>query len=258
MSKKFFFFDIDGTLAVGTPGDQYIPESTKYTLKKLEENGHFIAIATGRSYAMAYQYMQELGFENMVSDGGNGITIHNQLIEIKPLDYNKCIALIDECKEKGYIWAFSPDNETRRLAPDDRFFDFTHDVYMDTVVQKGLNPRDYEQIFKVYVACYAPEEEALETLKELPWCRFHKEYLFVEPGDKSVGIKAMVDYFHGDYKDVVVFGDEKNDLSMFCDEWTSIAMGNAISELKEKATYVTTDVEDDGIYNACKHFGWVD
>ena len=45
-------------------------------------------------------------------------------------------------------------------------------------------------------------------LKELPWCRFHEEYLFVEPGDKSVGIKAMVDYFHGNYEDVVVFGDE--------------------------------------------------
>lgn len=29
MDKKFFFFDIDGTLAVGTPGRQYIPESTK-------------------------------------------------------------------------------------------------------------------------------------------------------------------------------------------------------------------------------------
>ena len=157
MSKKFFFFDIDGTLAVGTPGRQYIPESTKYALKKLEENGHFIAIATGRSYAMAYQYMQDLGFENMVSDGGNGITIHNQLIEIKPLDYDKCIALIDECKEKGYIWAFSPDNETRRLAPDDRFYDFTHDVYMDTVVKKGLDPREYERIYKVYVACFAPE-----------------------------------------------------------------------------------------------------
>lgn len=29
MNRKFFFFDIDGTLAVGTPGRQYIPESTK-------------------------------------------------------------------------------------------------------------------------------------------------------------------------------------------------------------------------------------
>ncbi len=52
----------------------------------------------------------------------------------------------------------------------------------------------------------------------------------------------IVDHFNGDYKDVVVFGDEKNDLSMFRDEWTSIAMGNAIDELKEKATYVTTHV----------------
>lgn len=52
MNRKYFFFDIDGTLAVGTPGDQYIPESTQYTLKQLEAEGHFIAIATGRSYKL--------------------------------------------------------------------------------------------------------------------------------------------------------------------------------------------------------------
>ena len=49
MNRKYFFFDIDGTLAVGTPGDQYIPKSTQYALKQLEAQGHFIAIATGRS-----------------------------------------------------------------------------------------------------------------------------------------------------------------------------------------------------------------
>ncbi len=80
----------------------------------------------------------------------------------------------------------------------------------------------------------------------------------MEPGDKSVSIKAIVDYFGGNYEDVVVFGDEKNDLSMFSDEWTSIAMGNAIDELKKKATYVTKNAWDDGIYYACQHFGWVD
>lgn len=207
---------------------------------------------------MAKDHMVKLGFKNMVSDGGNGITIDGQLIEIKPLDYDKCLKLVDECKEKGFIWALSPDNETRRLAPDDRFYDFTHDIYMDTVVQEGLDPRHFDEIYKVYIACYAPEEQKLEALKELPWCRFHKEYLFVEPGDKSVGIKAVVDHFGGDYKDVVVFGDEKNDLSMFIDEWTSIAMGNAIDELKAKATYVTDDASQDGIYKACQHFGWID
>lgn len=45
-----------------------------------------------------------------------------------------------------------------------------------------------------------------------------------------------MDHFGAPYEDVVVFGDQKNDLKMFRDEWTSIAMGNAIDELKEKLT----------------------
>ena len=97
MKRKYFFFDIDGTLAVGVPGKQYIPESTKMAVRKLQEAGHFTAIATGRSYAMAADNMKALGFSNMVSDGGNGITIDNKLIEIKPLDYDKCLKLIEEC-----------------------------------------------------------------------------------------------------------------------------------------------------------------
>lgn len=255
---KFFFFDIDGTLASGKPGHQTVPASTKYVLKKLEEAGHILSIATGRSYAMACDYMHELGFENMVSDGGHGVTIADQLLGIEPLNYQDCLDLIDECEEKGMIWAFSPDNSTRRLAPDERFFDFTHDDYMDTVVVPGLDPRHYDQIFKVYIACFTPDENRLTTLNKLPWCRFHKEYFFVEPGDKAIGIKKIVDHFQGDYRDVVVFGDGLNDLSMFVDEWTSIAMGNADEALKARADYVTSHIDDDGIYRACVHYGWIE
>ena len=257
MDKKYFFFDIDGTLAVGMPGNQYIPDSTKLALKKLEENGHFIAIATGRSYAMAYDYMKELGFKNMVSDGGNGITINEQLIEIKPLDKEKCLALIEECNEKNIPWAFSPDNSQKRLSPDERFYEFTHDTYMETVVVDQLNPSDYDEIYKVYVACFKEDEDKILSLKDVPHVRFHKEYIFVEPDDKSVGIKMIMDYFKAPYKDVVVFGDELNDLKMFKYEWTSIAMGNGRDELKQLATFVTKNVDDDGIYYACKHFGFI-
>ena len=118
---------------------------------------------------------------------------------------------------------------------------------MKTEVVEGLDPRDYDQIYKVYIACFKGEEEKLESLKKLPWCRFHKEYMFVEPGDKSKGIKRMVEHLDGDIKDVVVFGDEKNDLSMFIPEWTSIAMGNATEEIKNLATEITLDNDHDGI-----------
>ena len=257
MDRKYFFFDIDGTLLVGEPGRQYVPDSAKETLKKLEESGHFVAIATGRSYAMSVDVMRSFGLKNMVSDGGNGITIDGKLIEIKPLDRDACIALIDECREKGFAWGFSPDDAKRRLIPDERFINETHDVYMESVIVDGLDPRDYDEFYKVYVACYSPDEEKLESLSRLPWCRYHDEYFFVEPIDKSVGIERMMQELGAPLKDVVVFGDGLNDMTMFRNQWISIAMGNADDAIKEKASYVTTDAADDGIYNACSHFGWI-
>ena len=258
MKRKYFFFDIDGTLIIGGFGVGSVPDSAKEALRLLRENGHFVAIATGRSHAMADDIRVSLGFDNMVSDGGYGITIDGVLKGIDPLDKELCCTLIDECNEKKIPWAISFDNSKYRHSPDNTFPDAVAlNSYMDTVVIPGLDPRACDNIYKVYIAGPDTVEKSLETLKDLPWCRYNPYYFFVEPCDKSVGIRKMVDYLGGDIGDVVVFGDQKNDLSMFNSEWTSIAMGNAVEELKAKADYVTTNVDKDGIYNACKHFGWI-
>lgn len=47
------------------------------------------------------------------------------------------------------------------------------------------------------------------------------------------------------------------DLVMFDSQWTSIAMGNAKEVLKKKADYVTDTNTRDGIWKACKKFGWI-
>ncbi|MDD6435121.1 MAG: HAD hydrolase family protein [Clostridiales bacterium] len=257
MARKFFFFDIDDTLTVRNGVEDYIPDSTIQAVKKLMENGHIVSIATGRTLSLSKPYMEKLGIRNAVHDGGYGYSIDGKIISVDPLDYDKCRALIDECDEKGFPWGILPDYEPRRIAPDNRFFDFTHDLYEPTEVDPEFSWDKYDKIFKVFVACYDGEEQQLETLKCLPWCRYLDEYIFVEPADKSYGIKKLIDYFGGEYKDAVVFGDNKNDLTMFDGEWTSIAMGNGIDELKAKATYVTTRSDEDGIWNACKHFGWI-
>ena len=51
MHKKYFFFDIDGTLSTGLT--TMMPESAVKALAQLRANGHFTAIATGRLQASA-------------------------------------------------------------------------------------------------------------------------------------------------------------------------------------------------------------
>ena len=60
--KKYFFFDIDGTLTTKNPGG-IVPESTLRTLAQLRRNGHFICIATGRGQAKALEYSRPLGID---------------------------------------------------------------------------------------------------------------------------------------------------------------------------------------------------
>ena len=76
--EKIFFFDIDGTLT--KPLTAEIPPSTVKALHGLAEQGHFIALATGRLQADAWQVAQGLGISSVVSDGGMGITIKAVLI----------------------------------------------------------------------------------------------------------------------------------------------------------------------------------
>lgn len=255
MKQRYIFFDIDGTLKAGGYDNAYIPDSTKEALQRLRAAGHKLAIATGRSEAMARDYLQELGFENMVSDGGYGITIDGKLRSITPLPKELVVQLIDECNAHNIPWALQIENSTTRQAPDSRFEESTHDVYMATEIINGLDPRNHNNIYKVYVACRATEEQYLPTLNKLAWCRWMEEYIFVEPADKAYGVRKILEYWGADARDAIVFGDGINDLSMFVVGWYKVAMGNACEELKERADYITTDVDKDGIWNACKELG---
>ena len=71
MGKKYFFFDIDGTLTDRKTG--LIVPSAAEALQKLREAGHFVAINTGRAHYKARKFFDENGFENMVCNGGMAI-----------------------------------------------------------------------------------------------------------------------------------------------------------------------------------------
>ena len=95
MSKKFFFFDIDGTLAVGMPGKQYIPESTIQAVHAAREKGNLCFLCTGRSKAEIYSHILDVGFDGIIGAGGGFVEIGNEMLYHKKISQDAINHVVD-------------------------------------------------------------------------------------------------------------------------------------------------------------------
>lgn len=72
---------------------------------------------------------------------------------------------------------------------------------------------------------------------------------------KGNALMELADRLKIEQTQVMVFGDQGNDISMFENpNFKKMAMGNAISNIKEKADYITDDNNHNGIAKALKKF----
>ena len=74
-------------------------------------------------------------------------------------------------------------------------------------------------------------------------------------GSKARGIREVCAVLDIPLAQVMAFGDELNDLEMFKTVGFGVAMGDGRDELKALAKYVTTPLEQHGVYNALVHLG---
>ena len=67
-------------------------------------------------------------------------------------------------------------------------------------------------------------------------------------GDKAHALTKVLDYMNRDASDVTVFGDSVNDIGMFKLAGTSVAVSNALDEVKAVADIVLPHSNDeDGV-----------
>lgn len=258
MNKKYFFFDIDGTLT-DEKTKQVVP-SALWTLHALMRAGHFVALASGRAHYKAIGFMREIGLSHMVCNGGVGLVINDILVENKPLDYPQALALYRKAKQFGYGVVAMLDDSIKVFSDDNLFMQQCGGRKEPTeyIIDKDFDSSKVDQIYKLYISVPIEKEAEFMADSQLGSLRYEKEYLMIQYDCKKDGIIEMMNHIHGDLKDVVVFGNDTNDLAMFDPRWTNIAMGNACEALKQQATYVCLDNVDDGIYHACRQFGWID
>ena len=117
--KKYFFFDIDGTLTDKATGK--IVPSAQIALDELQKAGHFVAIATGRAHYKARKFMDSVGLHDMVCCGGGGLVIHDELVQNIPLDLEKSKAIARQALSLGYGVLFALDDSIKVYTKDHTF-----------------------------------------------------------------------------------------------------------------------------------------
>lgn len=257
MKKKFIFFDIDGTLTIKETGE--IPLSVRKTIKKLQGK-HFVCIASGRAYYKVKDVVKDLEISYVVANGGAAIAVDGELVGNYPLDRDKAIKLLRQADELDLGWLVAFEDSISVIMRDTKFIDQAGFRQEPTryYYKPELEIEDLKDIYKIYIAIPKEKEEILTEKENIGYIRFADPYLIFQNDAKDKGIKRMVEMFGGSDEDVYVFGDDYNDLVMFKEEWTCIAMGNGCQELKDKATFITKRNSEDGIEYACKYFNLID
>lgn len=264
MNRKLIFVDVDDTLFSNTTST--VPDSAIEAIKQAQKNGHKIFINTGRPFSYFEKEIVDIGFDGFLCCNGLDLRVGDQSVFYKalPADIGKeMIKLVVKNHIKGtlqghdclYFYDHDIDFHPHygyMLQCYDRNSYMTHAFSWD-------HAKNYEKL-----SCFSKTKEDMQNfVKDLKDIDFEfdcvritdNHYEILQKGyHKGTAIEFIAKYFHQTTEDCYAFGDSNNDTEMLTTAKYGIAMGNACDELKSIADYITTSVDENGLFHAFQHF----
>ena len=266
--RVIYVSDLDGTLL---QDDGEISSYSRECLVKLLDDGVNFTVASARSIASVQQLLRGIPFRlpvieingAFISDfvTGKHIVINNMRYDLLEsvygyiLKYN-CMPFVSSFngkEDKLYYEALSNDGmqwyyDNRRLAGDKRLCQescisdvFVEDVVAFTVIN---TKQQLVNLATKMMDDFADELQMhfFENPYSSPW---YWLTIHDKKACKSVAIKELLSYTGFGLKDLVVFGDNLNDVNMFKMSPRAVAVSNSSDQIKELATEVIgTNTED--------------
>lgn len=261
MSRKALFFDIDGTLL--DEKTRQIPQSTTEALQKARALGHLVFVNTGRSYGELKNILPLVEADGWLCGCGTYLEIggsvgYHRIMPQEQVDAICRAALAcdvdlflegrDGCtiltEESRY-----PMGQRLRRAPIARLFLRQEGMPM-AVTEKFCVVADSQSRREEFFRQLGPDITVID--------RGHDFYECVPAGhSKATAIDWVLEQYGLQLSDAYVFGDSTNDISMFEHVPNAVLMGKHDRELEPYASFVTKNVEEDGIRYAMEELGLI-
>ncbi|MFJ6677666.1 Cof-type HAD-IIB family hydrolase [Microbacterium sp. NPDC091382] len=280
---RIAFLDVDGTiLEHGTA----IADSTITAIRKARENGHLVYLCTGRAAGDIHEKVREIGYDGAITNGGAYAVRGDELLFAEPMPREDTDRLISYFEDQDIDFFLQSDEAVYASegvgAMLDEYFAERRKRHLEDarrlgqpdavepkpiVTYRPISEADLDAIAKT--TFISKRSDSVDKAQADLGDRFH-----VIPGsiplpggsngeiglrgtNKGSAILRVLDILGLDAADAIGIGDSWNDAEMFDVVGSPVAMGNADPALKERAGTVTTDVLDDGVWNAFVKLGLV-
>lgn len=259
--KKAIFFDIDGTLV--SFKTHQIPESTIKAVHLAKEKGHRLFIATGRAKPIMdnISVFDESIFEGYVTMNGGYCYTPDQVLHKSYIPKKDVEKLAEFCEKNNYPVIFVREHDISVCQPNHLVKSIFYDqLNVATIAERSFEDAIEGDIFQM--SPFITEEQENQIIELLPDSepeRWHPSFVDIvgTNNTKETGIEVIRKHFGLALEDTVSIGDGGNDISMLAHTNIGIAMGNAADDVKAAADYVTTSVDEDGVWNALKHYNLI-
>ena len=255
---KIAFFDVDGTM-VDMKKKEITPKMIE-TLKKLQENGVKICIATGRPPRMVPKF-PGVDFDAFLSFNGSYCYTEEKVIFENPIPTKDVLQITENSKKIGLPVSVSNVEFDYANGKDTNLVEYFAIAKQEVNVSDEFEEKANGKIYQMMIGCCPEQYE--DVLRDAPGAQIAAWWnravdIIPSSGHKGVGVEKILEYYHLTKEQAIAFGDGGNDIQMLQAVGTGIAMGNALDSVKEIADDVCGKCSEDGIYHYCKEQGWID